>query len=668
MRLSSLRTKIFLLLGLTLLLSAMAVLLVAQRDVNDTVISSERLAVHNVLNLVLHDSEARWASLLDDKIATIRHDRKDLMHLGKMVHSLLANYQTEVQEGRMGHDQAQSLAIQWLDRLDVDNERNTLVFDRSLHVLASNTPDFRDTDISGLVDFKGHPMAASAYREASTSGHSFALYRTSGGDLRYAYFGYFAPWDWVFAISGNAQEVVHQFEERRLAMEYSLRKTLTKLRLAQSGYVFIIDDNSNIIALPEKGLAGLLDKTDHNTGQPLRNMIPRSGATGEIVSFRFDGVDGRGLGPWEVNATYFKPLGWSIVAVVPQEDLTRAATGLRNRLAAIFITVMVLSLLIAWGFAARIVQPLHRLSEHARALPEQDLSLPATVPDDIASLPGTRHDEVGRLAATFIYMDQQLREKVTWLVQETSRRERFESELKIAHDIQMGLLPLPLPASVMNRLAVHASMIPAKEVGGDLYDYFLLDDGRLCLVIGDVSDKGVPAALFMAVTRTLVRACAEDETDPGLLMERVNNRLSANNPNLMFVTLVIAVIDLDTGHMAWANAGHLPLCVLGQGGALRLLDSRSGPACGVQAELQYSCFQDSLQPGELLLGYTDGVTEALNPEGELFGDPRLYELLQKVPRHSPEALTGHILQTVHDFALDTEQSDDITMVVALRAG
>src|SRR5690606_35883093 len=157
-------------------------------------------------------------------------------------------------------------------------------------------------------------------------------------------------------------------------------------------------------------------------------------------------------------------------------------------------------------------------------------------------------DEVGRLAATFMFMDKELREKVAKLVQETSSRERFESELNIAHGIQMGLLPIPLPASILKKIDLYATMIPAKEVGGDLYDYFMLPDGRLCFAIGDVSDKGVPAALFMAVTRTLIRACAEELNDPASIMERVNTRLSTNNPNMMFVTLIIGVLDLHDGH------------------------------------------------------------------------------------------------------------------------
>src|SRR5690606_34079489 len=162
---------------------------------------------------------------------------------------------------------------------------------------------------------------------------------------------------------------------------------------------------------------------------------------------------------------------------------------------------------------------------------------------------------------------------------ETSSRERLESELSIAHDIQMGLLPLPLDPGIRQKVDLYATMLPAKEVGGDLYDYFLLNNGKLCFVIGDVSDKGVPAALFMAVTRTLIRACAEDETDPALLMERVNNRLAENNANMMFVTLILAVLDLETGELSWSHGGHPPPCILQLDRQLPTLERRTRPRC-----------------------------------------------------------------------------------------
>jgi sigma-B regulation protein RsbU (phosphoserine phosphatase) len=351
--------------------------------------------------------------------------------------------------------------------------------------------------------------------------------------------------------------------------------------------------------------------------------------------------------------------------VVPESDFAAPATALLNRQAMIFGITLLLALLCAWPVSAHIVRPLQKLTRYARELPRQDLTAPPAVPPHIASLPRLYHDEVGRLASSFLFMDKRLRENVARLMQETTARERFESELNIARDIQMGLLPLPLERAVLERADLHAIMQPAKEVGGDLYDYFLLPNGKLCLAIGDVSDKGVPAALFMAVTRTLIRATAEDETDPAAIMGRVNNRLSENNPNLMFVTLLLGVLDLDTGDLQWANAGHPPPVLIGADGKMRMLEGRSGPACGVQEDLAYQALSARLEPGETLIGYTDGVTDATNAHGVHYGMERMIGTLAR-PGAASAALTERLLDDIHAFSKDVEQTDDITLIVIRR--
>lgn len=671
MRLTSLRSKIFLLLGLTLLMGAAVVLLVTQRDVTRTVVASEEVAVRNVLNLLIKDSEARWGSLLTDKISTVRTGRSQLVQLSATLRSVLDMYAGQVQRGELSADAAQDLARKWISTLPMNKERYAFVFDRKLVAIASGRREMAGKDLSALKDFKGHDLAASAYQEARTTGQSFAIYRLPAPDkageseLRYAYFGYFEPWDWVFAVTDDARDVVAQFDQRRKEMETSIGDVLASLRLAQSGFAFIVTANNRLLSPLPEGQAGLLDARDAASKQTLRHMLGATPANGDIQTQQFDPLDAEG--PWQISSAYFKPLGWTIVAAVPARDLTSAATALRNRLAWVFVLVLLVSLAVAWALSARLTRPLQQLSDYARALPEQDLSLASPIPQHIARLPNKQPDEVGRLAATFIFMDKQLREKIASLVRETSSRERFESELNIARDIQMGLLPIPLAASVLEKVDLYATMIPAKEVGGDLYDYFLLPDGRLCFAIGDVSDKGVPAALFMAVTRTLIRASAEDETDPALLMERVNNRLSENNPNVMFVTLVIGVLDLATGALDWANGGHPPPCVLQTDGRLRLLDGRSGPACGVQEGLPYRKFSRRLAPGETLLGYTDGVTEAVGPDGSLYGEERLFARLAGLQQASAQGLAAALLEDVHGFVQQTEQSDDITLIAAKRA-
>src|SRR3546814_7246481 len=180
----------------------------------------------------------------------------------------------------------------------------------------------------------------------------------------------------------------------------------------------------------------------------LQAMLKAIPASGEIATFPFGGqLQANG---WGISAAHCKPLGWTIVAAVPNDDLTQPAIKLRNRLAAIFLAILLISLIVAWALSARITRPLQQLSLFARKLPEQDLSAAADIPDHITQLPSKQPDEVGRLASTFIFMDQQLREKVARLVLETSSRERLESELSIAHDIQMGLLPVDRKSTRLN--------------------------------------------------------------------------------------------------------------------------------------------------------------------------------------------------------------------------
>lgn len=322
----------------------------------------------------------------------------------------------------------------------------------------------------------------------------------------------------------------------------------------------------------------------------------------------------------------------------------------------------------AWALSARITKPLMQLSAFARMLPEHDLTTTQGLPEQIARIQSRHKDEVGDLASAFIYMDEQLRKNILNLLNETARQERFQSELNIARNIQLGLLPTKPSNKILEKVDLHAHMLPAKDVGGDLYDYFMLTDHSLCFAIGDVSDKGIPAALFMAITRTLIRTCAEDSTNPSILMERINNRLVANNPNMMFVTLIIGVLNLDTGELIWANAGHPPLCVIQPNHKLQLLEGRSGPACGVQANIPYKSFSTVIQSNEAIFGYTDGISEAMNVDQQFYGEQHLYYQLRMANLNTTSATeySDLVISSVRQFAGDYDQSDDITTLVIKR--
>jgi sigma-B regulation protein RsbU (phosphoserine phosphatase) len=247
-------------------------------------------------------------------------------------------------------------------------------------------------------------------------------------------------------------------------------------------------------------------------------------------------------------------------------------------------------------------------------------------------------------------------------------RERLltlQSDLRTAAQIQRSFLPSALPPFVARPdFAVHAAMLPAREVGGDFYDYFLLDEGRLGLVVGDVSGKGIPAALFMVVSRTLLRAAAQQEPDPGACLAQVNRQLLDSSSAALFVTLFYAVLEAATGELRYSNGGHTPPLLLRPGEAPQVLPGR-GFVVGALEEANYETKQIRLAPGAGLFLYSDGVTEARNGSGDLFGAERLRLALEQAGDAEPEKLVRAVLEAVHGFVSGAVPSDDVT-ALALR--
>lgn len=238
-------------------------------------------------------------------------------------------------------------------------------------------------------------------------------------------------------------------------------------------------------------------------------------------------------------------------------------------------------------------------------------------------------------------------------------RELFASlqqELEIARRMQQAILPRAAPPTP--RVRLDATMIPAREVGGDFYDWFLLDDNRLALVVADVSGKGVPAAFFMAVTRTLLRSTAAFVAHPAQVLARLNDELAAENDETLFVTLFYAVLDLRTGQLDSVNAGHNPPLLRRADGSVQALPRGRNPMLAAQAGLQFQADRCQLAPGDALLLYTDGITEAQDPAGALFGEPALVAALSTAGDQPVQALVA----AVRAFENGAAQADDITCV------
>ena len=333
------------------------------------------------------------------------------------------------------------------------------------------------------------------------------------------------------------------------------------------------------------------------------------------------------------------------------------------------VIMLLLGMALALPFLNRIVRPLARLTVQTHRLVAHHFDPDQEMHAELLKVSENRKDEVGYLGNALYSMVTTLKAHIADLKATTAAKERIEGEMSAARAIQMGMLPHnfgePAPGA---RFDLHAVLEPAKAVGGDLFDFFPLDEHRLFFLIGDVSDKGVAAALFMAVTKTLFAVEAKrDSASVGGIMERVNHSLCENNPEGMFVTVFAGILDLRTGEISFSDGGHeLPFLLRHDGGAAMIEKKKGGLVLGFVAESVYRNDLIQLQPGEGLVIYTDGVTEAMNGDHELFNATRLGDSLAAIsPDCSARTVIDRVMNSVRAFVGEHPQSDDITLL-ALR--
>ena len=272
-------------------------------------------------------------------------------------------------------------------------------------------------------------------------------------------------------------------------------------------------------------------------------------------------------------------------------------------------------------------------------------------------------DEIGVLAHSISVMRDNLKSYINELTEVVAAREKTENELEIAHDIQMDMVPRDFPLFDVNMgVDLYAHLIPARGVGGDLYDAFSLDDESIFFTVGDVSGKGVPAALMMARTVTLIRSLARQNTEPHMILEQANSELARNNERCMFVTLICGVLNCRSGNLKYANAGHnFPVFVNGDGNS-SLLEKDASMPLALMEDSKYETLDMNLSTDDKFVLYSDGVTEAFNIEREQFGEERLLQSASQDSTRTAEYLVEEIICDVKDYAAEAEQSDDIVVL------
>jgi len=320
---------------------------------------------------------------------------------------------------------------------------------------------------------------------------------------------------------------------------------------------------------------------------------------------------------------------------------------------ALFSTLIAIVIIFIWTEKS-VVSPIHELTKGARKVGEGNLNVTFNI---------RTRDEINELGNAFNEMTSNLKNHIKQLSEVTAAKERMQSELRIAHDIQMSIIPKIFPP-FPNRpeFDIYAVLEPTKEVGGDLYDFFFIDDDHLCFVIGDVSGKGVPASLFMAVVKTMIKATAKESKDPSEILHKINKEISHDNPSCMFATIFCCILNIKTGEVHYANGGHNPPLIIRSGKEPEFLKTSVGMVVGTFEEAEFGKGKVTLGPGDIFYMYTDGVTEAANKKNELFSEERLQKKLSVYKEAHVQELIEATQREISAFCKGAPQSDDITIM------
>ena len=338
------------------------------------------------------------------------------------------------------------------------------------------------------------------------------------------------------------------------------------------------------------------------------------------------------------------------------------ADYLRSVIIFMGIAVIVLIAVIMFSVVMALIKPINQLSDAARSF-IQDRDSKQKNDSAISKLNIRTGDEVETLCESVKQMERDINSYIINLTAVTAEKERIGAELNVATQIQADMLPRIFPPFPDRKeFDLYASMDPAKEVGGDFYDFFLVDDDHIALVMADVSGKGVPAALFMVIAKTLIKNRAQLGESPAEILKNVNEQLCEGNEAELFVTVWLAVIEISTGRGLAANAGHEHPVIRRADGRYELVTYRHSPAVAAMNGIKFREHPFELYPGDRLFVYTDGVPEATNAENELFGAERMLDSLNRDPDASPEELLHIVRKDIDAFVGDAPQFDDITMM------
>lgn len=666
----SIKTKILALIVGILVMMSLIMMLFTQREVDIGMTNIEEQSARNVIRLSVLNLNSSYNDLVFYRENTLEIRKAELRDILSIGEKIIRNKMAEVNQNKITLQEAQKEIQEDFRKLTYGNNDYIWISDYSSRLLSHPDPKLHGADYSQVRDVRGNLIVPVVVDSARKNGQGFYSYwwRKLGEtepSEKLTYFKHLPEWKWVIATGVYIDEIEKQAQKKMDTMIQGLSESFAKVRIAQTGYMFIFDGKKKMIIHPVLSGQDVTEMKNPSTGGSLiDDFIAASATPDKPIEYLWDKPTDKGRYnfPKESYVEYYAPLDWYVASSVYKDEIKEPARTLIFRQIWIVLLILLVSLGFTYVFVDRIAIPLKKLSQYAKDFPTHNLTSAEEYVSGIEAFPEKFNDEVGRLAESFIYMEHSLKDYVRKLTDTTAAKERIESELSIAREIQMGILPKIFPAfPERDEFDIYSLIEPAKEVGGDFYDFFLIDDTHFCFVIGDVSGKGVPASLFMAVTKTLIKATAMQKLDPDEILYHVNQEISRDNNVAMFVTIFCGILDTETGEVVYANGGHnLPIIIKGKK-EVRYLERTGGLAIGVMEGVTYRKERLLLEPGDTFFLYTDGVTEAMNRKEELFSENSLQITIDNLKDKSVKEMILGVLRVLSEFTSGAPQSDDITM-------
>jgi len=436
-----------------------------------------------------------------------------------------------------------------------------------------------------------------------------------------------------------------------------LTELISSVKILESGYAFLLSRNGVILTHPDKTLVmnQSIFSLAKETNQPGMREIGREMIQGksnvDSAPFSTKWSDKK---LW-VNYRSLPSSQWSIGIIYPDNEMYASLYKTNLILLLIILTGLLLLSIFTTKIINKLTSPLKHFADSARLIAAGDFNV---------KLPEIHtKDEMQELFNAFTFMQKELADYIENLKTTTASKEKIESELRIASEIQMSMIPRIFPPFPnLQQVEAFGMLKSAREVGGDFFDFFALDGQKFCFAIGDVSGKGVPASLFMAVTRTLVRSISEKENSAREIVRTLNNALTDNNEACMFVTFFLGILDLNTGKLTYCNAGHNAPLLIRHKADITFFEKSIFLPVGIDSDYPYQEYELQLARYDQVFLYTDGVNEAENAEKVIFGDDRLIALLRENANASPPELVHKLSQGLTTHVNGYPQSDDITML------